>query len=120
MDSNQQFKAAFLHEMAQQGLTPDQAEGAASLAILAADEIEKNGIDLGTLALMGLIGVPVGAGLTAGYVAARAGDDPLAVERLKHKELLNELNNQTDSLTRQSKMRHQAPMPTMAVQPAGM
>ncbi len=116
MDSNQQFKAAFFSKMASYGLDPDQVDGAASLAILVDDAYSnKEAIDFSTLALLGLVGTPVAAGLTGGYMAARAGDDPLAVDRLKHKEILNELNTQTDAIRRQSKMRHSHQMPTMAV-----
>ena len=116
MDSNQQFKAAFFNKMAGYGFSPDQVEGAASLAILVDDAIaNKEAIDLGTLAMLGLVGAPVAAGLTGGYMAARAGDDPLAVDRLKHKEILNELNNQSDAIRRQAKMRHSQHLPTMAI-----
>lgn len=117
MDSNQQFKAAFFNKMASLGFNPDQVEGAASLAILVDDAYSnKEAIDLGTLAMLGLVGAPVAAGLTGGYMAARAGDDPLAVDRLKHKEILNELNTQTDAIRRQAKMRHSQQLPTMAIQ----
>ena len=115
MDANQQFKAALLNDMAGRGFTPDQVDGAASLLLVMTDMYEnKQAIDLSTLALLGMVGVPVAAGLTGGYMAARAGDDPLAVERLKHKELLNELNSQTDTLRRKSMMR-QRPLPTATV-----
>ena len=120
MDSNQLFKAALFGEMAKFGFTPEQTDGAASLVLLIQDATQdKQAIDLGTLAMLGLVGVPVAVGLTGGYMAARAGDDPLAVERLKHKELINELNFQTDALRRQATARNKAKMPTMAI-PAPM
>lgn len=121
MDSNQLFKAAFFEEMAKLGFDPVQTDGASSLAILVCDAAEnKEAIDLGTLAMLGMVGVPVAAGLTGGYMAARAGDDPLAVERLKHKELINELNFQTDALRRNAAARHKTQLPTMAIPaPAG-
>lgn len=116
MDANQRYKVAFVQRLAELGFDADQADGCASLALLAGQEREKVAIDWSTLALLGAIGVPVGAGLTGGYMLARAGDDPLAADRIKGREVMSTLEEQTKALER----RNQARRMLGAAQPVSM